>query len=167
MNSPVPVSQDCTPAICRVECALQVIDSLLRAAGNVRGEEVDELLDLRCLIRRRQDAEAALTLFCQLRRTMEEGHYLAFYRLRRWFENQVLAGVRLRPGVPERRIPLKLDRYCMEAVRSHCLLSVLQPREPLLASRVEFLYRDLENRPEARPRNCCSLLEPVQLANDR
>src|SRR5688572_9129416 len=104
MNSPdtaVCAHSKCTFSNCRGTCALEVIDELLRTQGSVRGEEVDALLDLRCMLRRQEDAEAALTLFCGLRRTMEERHYLSFYRLRRWLENQIEASVRIVRGAPE------------------------------------------------------------------
>jgi len=133
--------EPCTSTTCRLTCALEVIDELLQAQGTVRGEEVDALLDLRSLLRHRENAEAALALFCQLRRTMEERHYLAFYRLRRWLENQIEATVRIVRGAPERTAALRLDWYCLEPVRFHCLQSVRQLGEPVLAPRVRFTFR--------------------------
>jgi hypothetical protein len=120
---------------------LEVIDELLRSKPAVRPQELDALLDLRWLLRHRQDAEAAVILFCSLRRNMEERHYLAFYRLRRWLENQVEAVIRLRRGEPEKIAPLKLERYCGEAVRFQCLESVREGREPLFCPRVKFVFR--------------------------
>jgi hypothetical protein len=151
MNSPATAlcaQGPCTVASCRVTCGLDVVDELLRNQASVRGEEVDMLLDLRSLLRRRQDAEAALALFCQLRRAMEERHYLAFYRLRRWFENQIEANVRLVRGVPERKAKLRMDWYCLEPIRFHCLTSVRQSGEPMLAPRVVFHFRALVSHPE-------------------
>ena len=131
----------CTPQSCRTGCALAVIDSLLRAQGTVRGDEVDLLLDLRWLIHHREAPEKALAIFCTLRRGMETRHYLACYRLRRWLENHLVAQVRIRPDAPERTANVKLDRYCLEAVRSRCVLAARVPGEPLLASRVRFAFR--------------------------
>lgn len=131
----------CTPATCNPRCALDIIDGLLRSSSAVRAEELDALLDLRWLLRHRQDAEAALVKFCALHRAMEERHYLVFYRLRRWLENQVEAIIRLRRGEPERTTPLKLERYRLEAVRLQCLEAARQGREPLLCPRVEFVFR--------------------------
>ena len=145
MNLPPPILAPqgiCGVTSCRPACALEAVDSLLRAAGAVRGEEVDALLDFRSLLRHRQDAEAVLSLFCQLRRAMEERHYLTFYRLRRWLENHIQVLV-LSSGDFEQETALKLDRYCIEAVRSHCLQSVLKPGEPLLAPKVQFLFRSM------------------------
>jgi hypothetical protein len=82
-----------------------------------------------------------MTLFCQLRRMMEERHYLSFYRLRRWFENQIEASVRIVRGTPERMVALKLNWYCLEAIRFQCLQAVRRPDEPVLAPRVRFEFR--------------------------
>jgi hypothetical protein len=131
----------CTPATCEGSCALQVIDSLLRETHCVTGEHVDTLLDLRSLLRRGENAEAALNVFCQLRRAMEPKHYLALYRLRRWMENHIEAHVRPCRGRPESPVPLKLDRFCLEAVRVQCLKAALQPGQMLLAPRVRFGFR--------------------------
>lgn len=131
----------CAPAACRTGCALEVIDELLRAHGTVRGEEVDGLLDLRWLLNHRENAEAALTLFCTLRRVMEGRHYLAFFRLRRWLENHIAVIARLRPGVPDRSVPLTLDNFCLEAIRSRCVLMARRPGEPLLGAKVSFSFK--------------------------
>ena len=74
---------------------------------------------------------------------MEERHYLAFYRLRRWFEHHVEANVRLARGMPERAAPLKLDWYCLEPIRFYCLRSIQRSGEPILAPRVQFTFRRL------------------------
>ncbi len=143
MNSPAPeicTHSTCVFSNCQGTCALQVIDELLRSQGSVRGDEVDGLLDLRWMLRSRDDAEAALTLFCKLRRAMEERHYLSFYRLRRSLENQIKARVRIVRGAPERTVALKLDWYCLEAIRFQCLHAGKQPGERPLAPRVCFTF---------------------------
>lgn len=134
----------CTVATCPFNCALQVVDSLLGAQRCVRGEEVDLLLDFRSLLRHGSDAEAVLDLFFRLRREMEPRHYVAFYRLRRWLENHILACVRITRNAEERTVPLVLNRYCVEAVRSGCVLRARQPHEPLLGARVRFEFRTPE-----------------------
>jgi hypothetical protein len=150
MNPSVTVScaqKPCDAATCRIACGLEVVDELLRNQSSVRGEEVDMLLDLRSAMRRREDAEGALTMFCQLRRAMEERHYLAFYRLRRWFEHQIEVNVRLARGGEERKTRLRMDWYCLEPIRFHCLTSVRQSGEPMLAPRVSFAFRAVEAHP--------------------
>jgi hypothetical protein len=83
----LPCADVCTVGTCRLKCSLEVVDELLSTPGAVTGDEVDLLLDFRSLLRARRDAEATLRLFCDLRRRLEQRHYLAFYRLRRWLEN--------------------------------------------------------------------------------
>src|SRR5687768_2311013 len=126
-------SCSCTPATCHATCALEVVDGLLRSAESVSGAEVDALLDFRSLLHRTEDAEAMLNLFCELRRSLESRHYLAFYRLRRWLENHIEANVRLCRGRPEQIVALKLDRYCLEAVRYQCLKTAALNGQLILA----------------------------------
>ena len=142
---------DCVPAACRTGCALEVIDGLLRAHGTVRGEEVDALLDLRWLLNHREDAEAALALFCTLRRTMEGRHYLAFFRLRRWLENHIQVTARPNSAAPSRHVPLALNNFCLEAIRSRCVLAARRPGEPLLGAKVSFSFKRLTQPAAAAP----------------
>lgn len=132
---------ECTPARCHSRCALQVIDELLGQPGAVSGLECDLLLDLRWKLRRRDDAEAALRLFCTLRLRMEQRHYLAFFRIRRWLENHVFAGVRICPAAEEHSLAVKLNHYCVEAIRRVCLCSALGSGSVLLAPRLRFAFR--------------------------
>ena len=136
---------DCTAATCRWRCALEVIDELLGLPRPlVSGEEVDLLLDLRWQCRRRTEGEAALRLFCDLRRRMERRHYLAFFRLRRWLENQVVAEVRVCPAAEIRSLPVRLDHYCVEAIRRVSLCASLGRGAVLLAPRLQFRFRPTE-----------------------
>jgi len=100
------------------------------------------LLDLRWLLRKREHAQEALLLFCSLRRALEEKHYLAFYRLRRWLENHLRVSIRPRRDYPIQIVPLKLNRYCLEAISFQCLQAVQAELRPLLlAPKVEFSFR--------------------------
>lgn len=147
MASPLPscppatLSADCSATSCRAGCALEVIDQLLARTVSVRGEDADLLLDLRSWIRRREDAESALRTFCELRRRLEQREYLAFFRLRRWLENHLVAEVRICPATEPRPVPVRLQYFCLEAVRRASLCSALGSGEPLLAPRVQFVYR--------------------------
>jgi hypothetical protein len=143
VNRPVAVNrlESCTVATCHESCALEVVDRLLQATGSVRGEEVDALLDLRWLLHRREDAEATLALFCKLRLAMEERHYLSFYRLRRWLENHLLLSIRPPGETRAHAVPVKLDRYCPEAVRARCLYCGLSRGELTGAGRASFVFR--------------------------
>jgi hypothetical protein len=134
-------AQACEPATCRFRCAMEVIDDLLAEPGAVSGEEMDQLLDLRWHVRQRSNAETSLRVFCELRRRMEHRHYLAFFRIRRWMENHLLAEVRLCPAAEPRLVPVKLDQYCVEALRRVCLCTALGKGAVLLAPRLRFLFR--------------------------
>ena len=127
---------------CRQRCALEVVDELLRLPRQaVTGEEVDLLLDFRWQLRRRTEAEATLRLFCDLRIRLENRHYLAFFRIRRWLENHLVASVRICPAAEERALPVKLDHYCVEAIRRVCLCASLGYGSILLAPKLRFAFR--------------------------
>ncbi|MBN9692195.1 MAG: hypothetical protein J0M24_18270 [Verrucomicrobia bacterium] len=138
---PAKLAADCSATSCRGGCALEVIDELLARTDSVRGEDADLLLDLRSWIRRREDAEAVLRTFCELRRRLEHREYLAFFRLRRWLENHLIAEVRVCPAAEPRPVPVRLQYFCLEAIRRASLCSALGSGEPLLAPRVQFVYR--------------------------
>jgi hypothetical protein len=118
-----------------------VIDELLAAPGAASGEETDRLLDLRWKLRQRADAEVALRLFCDLRLSMERRHYLAFFRLRRWLENHLEAMVRREPESVPVPVALRLDAYCVEAIRRGCLCAGLGHGPALPAPRLAFRFR--------------------------
>jgi hypothetical protein len=72
---------------------------------------------------------------------MEQRHYLAFYRLRRWLENHLMAAVQLCPAAEPHLTPVKFDRYCVEAIRRMCLCAALGRGSVLIAPRVRFLFQ--------------------------
>lgn len=140
----------CAGFVCRRRCALEVIDELLRLPRTqITGEETDLLLDLRWQLRQRTEAEAVLRGFCDLRRRMETRHYLAFFRLRRWLENHLLAVVRVCPAAEAQAVPVRLDHYCVEAIRRVCLCACLGTGSALLMPRLQFGFRPipLQNGP--------------------
>jgi hypothetical protein len=133
------VGDDCAPARCRGRCALDVIDELLAARDAISGEEMDRLLDLRWQLRRAADAETVLKIFCELRIRMERKHYLAFFRIRRWLENHIVAAVRICPAAEPVIVPVELSHYCVEAIRRVCLCAALR-NGVLLAPRLRFAF---------------------------
>ncbi|MEP6668748.1 MAG: hypothetical protein ABJF10_06325 [Chthoniobacter sp.] len=137
------IAADCESSSCRQRCALEVIDELLREHEAISGEEADLLLDLRWHLRQGSDAEGTLRLFCDLRIRLEQRHYLAFFRLRRWLENHLVASVRLCPAAEPHLTPVKFDRYCVEAIRRVCLCAALGRGSVLLAPRVRFCFHDV------------------------
>ena len=138
-----PAESGCTPGLCRERCALEVIDELLGLAGSVTGEETDLLLDLRWKLRQAREAEETMRLFCDLRVRMEQRHYLAFFRLRRWLENHLVAAVHICPAAVPERVPVKLDHYCVEAIRRVCLCAAISRGIVLLAPRLRFAFHQV------------------------
>ncbi len=145
MQAPAPSSptsaaiESGAPVRRQWRCAVSVIDDLLARRGAVSGEEMDRLLDLRWQIRRGA-AEEALRTFCELRIRMERRHYLDFFRIRRWLENHLVASVRICPAAEPRLAPVKLDHYCVEAIRRVSLCRALSRDGVLLAPRLEFVF---------------------------
>ncbi|HMO66754.1 MAG TPA: hypothetical protein PKE47_16315 [Verrucomicrobiota bacterium] len=136
----VPEAAPCLPETCRRACAVEVVDGFLRTPGAVTGEEERLLLDFRSLLRRREDAEGTLRLFCDLRRRLEPRHYLEFYRLRRWLENHLVSEARACPAAPAQAAAVKLDFFCVEALRRAALCRALGPGTPVLRPRVGFRF---------------------------
>lgn len=134
---------DCLPGNCQWRCAVDVIDELLSDPEKASGEQVDWLLDLRFHLRQGTDAEGTLRLFCDLRRTMEQKHYLAFFRIRRWLENHVFAVVQPCQAAEPHYVPVSLNHYCVEAVRRVCLCTALAEGIVLFAPRLQFTFRSV------------------------
>ena len=132
---------ECTPVTCHWRCAVEVIDELLCHRGAASGEETDLLLELRWKLRHREDPEATLRLFCDLRIRMEGRHYLAFFRIRRWLENNLIASVRICPAAEPHEILVQLDHYCVEAIRRVCLCAALGKGAVTIAPRLRFEFR--------------------------
>jgi hypothetical protein len=139
----------CESLTCRTSCSLEVIDSLLSLPAGVSPEEADLLLELRHLLKGRLHAEAGLRVFCELRRRMEQRHYLAFYRLRRWLENQVVAQVLPAAGRPPVRVPLRIGFFCVEAIRRESLCQCLNQGTRLIIPRLEFAFLPASKPPGA------------------
>lgn len=133
------------PVSCHWRCALDVIDELLGSGSSISGGEMDRLLDLRWQLRHRSDGESVLRIFCELRVQMEQRHYLAFFRIRRWLENHLLAAVRVCPAAEPHVVSVKLDRYCFIAVRRACLCAALGRGAVLIAPRIEFAFRAIDS----------------------
>ena len=140
-----------------------MIDELLSKPRAVTGEEADLLLDLRWRLRQCNDPDAALALFCDLRRRMEQRHYLAFFRMRRWMENHLYAAVRVCPASEPQLVPVKLNHYCVEAIRRVSLCAALGRGSVLIAPRLQFVFHDV-SAPASR-REGLSLKSPAAATN--
>ena len=156
-------SAACAPAHCHWRCALSVIDELLAQPGAASGEETDHLLELRWHLRQRDNAEAALNLFCDLRRRMEHRHYLAFFRLRRWLENHLAATAETAAGDAQLWTAVKLDYYCVEALRRACLCSALGQWNAEERPRIRFRFRVALKDSKALKEQASPALVPAEL----
>jgi hypothetical protein len=143
---------NCGPSGCRWRCPIEVIDELLSQRSLITGSEADDLLDLRWKLLQADDAEGVLRLFCLVRLRMEQRHYLAFFRIRRWIENHMVAAVILRPGAGEKQVRVKLDHYCVEALRRASLCVALQTGEVIDRPRLRFCFRPKQLGEEASRR---------------
>jgi hypothetical protein len=135
------IETDCEPNGCRWRCPIEVIDELLSQPSLITGNEADDLLDLRWKLLQADDAEGMLRLFCRVRLRMEQRHYLAFFRIRRWIENHMVAVVILRPGAEEKQVSVKLDHYCVEALRRASLCVAIQTDSVIDRPRLRFRFR--------------------------
>jgi hypothetical protein len=150
-NCSSPLEPSCQPDRCRWRCAIEVIDELLSEPSIVTRREADDLLDLRWQLVNAEDAEGTLRTFCAVRRRMERRHYLAFFRIRRWLENQIVANVTLSPGGSQQQITLKLDHYCVEALRRASLCIAMRKGAVLDRPSLRFIYRQKQvNRSSTR-----------------
>lgn len=139
------------PVRCQWRCAQEVIDELLSGRSGISGEDADALLDLRWALGKRESAENVLRLFCTVRLRMERRHYLALFRIRRWIENHLAASVRICPAAEPKVVPVRLDHYCVEAVRRACLCAALGGDAILLAPRLEFQFVRIETPARVSP----------------
>ncbi len=140
----------CHPITCRWRCAIDVIDELLGRRATISDREADDLLDLRLKLLSAFDAEETLRVFCAVRRRMEQRHYLAFFRIRRWLENNIVVSVVCSPGTGPHQANLKLDHYCVEALRRSSLCAALRNGAVLDRPNLSFLFRPSYKAQNAR-----------------
>lgn len=106
---------------CPLNSGVAILDQLLAAVG--RDNDADALnaaLDFRLLLAGPHEPEAVLRGFFQLRPFVEDRHFLACFRLRRWLESQIMALVhfdRCRPPAP---IRLRLECRSYSALCNGC-----------------------------------------------
>ena len=148
----------CSVGACHPKCSLEVVDGLLSLPEAVTGEEVDLLLDFRSLLRARRDAETTLRVFCDLRRRMEPRHYLAFYRLRRWLENQVAVKVLSTENHEIGNLALHLDFYCLEAIRRQCVCAAMKLGMMNAVACLQFSFCSIASGLSGLPIKYCSFM---------
>lgn len=99
----------CTSTTCRERCGHEIVDVLLHEQADKDPAVIDALLDLKFALTHRNDVEEILRVFCQLRGRLEKRYYLAFYRLRRWLENQLEVRVSPGRGYASQVFPINLE----------------------------------------------------------
>lgn len=108
---------------CPLNHGLAVLDQLL---ATLTGEPADAAaldlaLDLRWQLSQPHAPESVLREFFRLRATVEDRHYLACYRLRRWLETQFVAEVSFARTQPARRLGLHLAVANLHELRAQCV----------------------------------------------
>src|SRR5690606_5471257 len=108
---------------CPLNDGLAVVDQLLAAITREHDTDaLDFALDFRLLLARTSDAATILREFFRLRYTIQDRHYLACVRRRRWLETDFVAEVRLDRTRPPRRITLSLDTASLRELGARCIL---------------------------------------------
>jgi hypothetical protein len=126
---------------CPLNHGLTVVDQLLAALTcDDEPAAFDTALDLRWQLQQPTNADAVLRDFFRLRALVEERHYLACYRLRRWLNAQLVARV-----VPDRHQPaqivgVRLDASDYASLCAQCLdlVAIDLPLTPW--ARVRFAF---------------------------
>lgn len=123
----LPSAEVASDSACLLNSGLFVCDQLLAAATRENDPAaLDAALDFRLVLARRSASpETIIRAFLILRDVVQERHYLACYRLRRWLESQFHARVQCgRCGEPI-RVALRLDLPCFDSVCDRCLSAAL------------------------------------------
>jgi len=119
----------CTPTTCRERCGHEIVDVLLHEQADKDPALTDALLDLKFALTHRRDVEEILHVFCNLRRRLEKRYYLAFYRLRRWLENQLEAQVSPGRGYPPQPFPVRLEARTVDGIK-HSIRKAAREKDP-------------------------------------
>lgn len=132
---------------CPLNDGLAVVDQLLAAIiHNGEADALDGALDFRLLLAHAHDPAAVLRGYFILRNAIEESHYLACYRLRRWLENQFVALVQIDRGALLQRVALTLNVPSFGALYERCATTAADGLPPQTRTRVRF---DLADRAAA------------------
>ena len=138
-----PISPSTPAAECPLNDGVSGVDQLLAAI--TRGSNaaaLDVALDFRLLLAGSTDADTLLREFYRLRAVVEEEHYLACYRLRRWLQTQIVAQVKLDRTQPTLRTSINLGAASYRELCARCAFEAAAG-EPISAwVRVTFMPSD-------------------------
>jgi hypothetical protein len=129
--------------LCPLNHGVAVLDQMM-AALLKEGDSasLDAALDLRCLLAGSSDATAIVREFYRLRAQIEEHHYLACYRLRRWLEANLIAWVAPDRHLAPVRTGLRLDCANFDALRERCAALALDDTRLTPWTRVRFAFAE-------------------------
>jgi hypothetical protein len=132
-----------TPSRCPFHDGPATLDALLAELNASREPEaLDLALDLRSALTVRRSAEQCVALAIRLRHTLNDRHYLAFYRVRQWLQRVIAVQVREFRGQAWARFPLPLNSARVEEIENACLAAWAQvrPRSCLELAQVRFVF---------------------------
>jgi hypothetical protein len=130
-----------TATSCPLNHGVSTLDHLLaELMGGADSSAFDAALDLRWQLAHSDNAEAIILEFFRLRALIEERHYLACYRLRRWLESQLIAWVAPNRHQAPIATDLKLDASNLDAVRAHCVRLAVDHQPATPWTRVSFAF---------------------------
>ena len=116
-----PIALSIPAAECPLNHGVSVVDQLLAAI--TRGSNptaLDVALDFRLLLASSTDADTILREFYRLRAVVEEEHYLACFRLRRWLQAQIVAHVKLDRSQPTLQTSINLNAVSYRELCVRC-----------------------------------------------
>lgn len=126
---------------CPLNHGLAVVDQLLAAITREGpSETLDTALDFRLLLASSTDPAAVLRGFFALRQVVQERHYLACYRLRRWLEKRYVAFVLADRAGSAERVALNLNVPSFGALYARCVVVATDGEPPRAWARVHFAF---------------------------
>lgn len=130
------------PALCPFHDGPETLDGLLAEIDPENVRLIDAVLDLRFLLREGGDLAAAMRQVFVVRSLLEERHYLAFYRVRRWLGRTVHIEYRGGPGEAWSAAALPLGAARIEEVAHACGAALAQGGEYPPRLEVRFAHSE-------------------------
>lgn len=143
LSSPLPFAPPAA-ASCPLNHGVAVVDQLLAAitgSPEFDANALDVALDFRLLLANSTDAEEILQAFFRVRAAVEDHHYLACFRLRRWIEAQFAALVRADRTQPFREVPVRLTANSYRELCARCAFDAADNELVSPWVRVHFVSR--------------------------
>ncbi len=114
------------PVSCPFHDGPQTLDLLLGELRHDRPDLIDLALELRSAMTSRADAEHCIRLLFALRTSLAGHHHLAFYRVRMWVRQHLVAEVRPDGASPWSGCPVPLDCARYEELVNRCLATLAE-----------------------------------------